>query len=157
MTIGIDIENAVFVNGYQFDLLFDPLRLEFVSLAEGTFLPSPLFSAPLLDSSDVVNGNLLAIANYMADTGVNGSGRLVNVVFRAIAAGEATLNAVGGLYTLLDDFANGQQQEVSTSTIESLRLTINEVPPTGNEIPEPGTISLFTLAGVGALCLRLRR
>ncbi|MCX6590773.1 MAG: cohesin domain-containing protein [Acidobacteria bacterium] len=152
-TVGVDISNAVFVNGYQFDFAFDPLLMEFISASQGGFLPFPLFTDPLLDSTDLANGNLLAIANYMADAGVSGSGRLVNLKFKALAPGTASVTATGGLYTSLDDWDLGTQLELQTNTVETIRFDILQ--PT-TVVPEPSTWALG-VAGLAALALRWRR
>lgn len=151
--IGVDISNAVFVNGYQFDFAFDPLLMEFISVSEGGFLPFPLFADPLVDLSDIANGNLLAIGNYMADAGVSGSGRLVNLSFKALAAGTASITATGGLYTVLDDWDLGVQEDLSTTTVETIRLDLVQ---NNSVVPEPSTWALG-LAGLAALAFRLRR
>ena len=151
--VGVDISNAVFVNGYQFDFAFNPLLMEFISVSEGGFLPYPLFADPLIDLSDLANGNLLAIGNYMADTGVSGSGRLVNLQFKALAPGTANVTATGGIYSVLDDWDLGTQQDVQVSTVETLGLTITQP---NTVVPEPSTWALG-LAALSALAYRLRR
>ncbi len=155
--IGVDIENAVFVNGYQFDLSFDPLVLEFVSLAEGTFLPFPLLGTPLFDPSELATGNVLAVANYMADTGVSGTGRLVNFVFKALTASPNTVvTATGGLYTSITDWndPNAVQEEIQTQTIETTSFAVEAG---GVVIPEPSSLLLAAAAAAAFTALRLRR
>jgi hypothetical protein len=155
VVIDIEISDADFTNGYQFDLSFTSSLLQFVSVVEGTFLPFPLFASPLFDDSDAANGNVKAIANYMADTGVSGKGLLVQATFLTLAPGMASVTATGGLYTRCDDFATCVQEDIVATTIETANFEILG----GVAVPEPSAVAL-ALTGLAAIAvgtLRRRR
>lgn len=151
--IEIEISDAVFINGYQFDLAFPQAVLKFVSVADVAFQPFALFASPLYDDSDTANGNILAITNFLADAGINGKAILVKATFLVLGPGPVTVTATGGLYTQCDDWATCNQSDITTNTIA--QANFETLPAPVNPIPEPSALALaltgLAAAGIGAL------
>lgn len=88
-TLNIGAIDVFDMAGWQFDIAFDPAALEAVDVSEGTFLKmgsSTLFQGGTIDN---VAGEIQGISALRLSTrGVNGTGVLVQVTFKAKSAGE---------------------------------------------------------------------
>jgi hypothetical protein len=95
---------------YQFDLKYNPNKYEIVSAEEGSFLnnngtDSTFFLGPLNSSrKELIT---FACTRMGASGGIDGSGTLVKITFRAKTSGEAKINIVRKSVRLLNP--NGQE------------------------------------------------
>lgn len=143
VTLDVNIEGAVDLYAYQFDLSFDPTIVSAVSLTEGTFLTSgggtTLFFAGPIDN---VAGNILFNLDLLTGpiSGVNGNGTLAILTLSGLTAGTSSIDIANAI--LLDSTFNQ-----TNATLESGALTVNST-----AVPEPST-ALLLLAGVAATLL----
>jgi general secretion pathway protein D len=127
---------------YQFDILFDPTVLQFVTAKDGTFLPvadlafATLVWAPYTPGDGAITG----ISNALSGDapGVSGSGLLAQVQFLALAPSSATF--LSPLNTILLDSALDQLGAVTEAGIQ---VTVKAAAP---GVPEPATFTLLGLA-----------
>ncbi len=94
-TFSFDIraENVSDLAGWQFDITFNPKTLQAVDLSEGDFLKadggSTFFQAGRIDNAA---GKIMGIKTaLLSDSGVSGSGSLLQVKFKAKSEGETSL------------------------------------------------------------------
>jgi Cohesin domain len=92
--IEIEAANVTNVYGFQFDILYNPNVLEYVSFAYGSFLSEngqhPTFCLPPdVSSTGLVNNCACTLIG--AYPGVSGTGTLGSVRFRVIAGGQSTI------------------------------------------------------------------
>jgi hypothetical protein len=130
-----DVDAGSPLNGFEFDLDFDPALLTAVSVTDGGFLLDPVF---------VIQSNLGFMSVEFAEvtllpTGASGSGILASIAFAVIADGTAALD--------LNDvvLAAPFGVEIPTDGVNDGRVRVGE-----NPIPEPSAALLF---GVGLLCV----
>ena len=92
-TLNIHADNVSDLAGWQFDLAFDPAALEAVSVTEGDFLKSGGVSTFFHGGSiDKAVGKITGLtAVRLVNSGVSGTGALVQVAFKAKSAGETQL------------------------------------------------------------------
>ena len=92
-TLDIRAENVFDLAGWQFDIAFDPAVLEAVNVSEGDFLKTDggttFFQSGSIDNASGKITGLSAIR--LSDPGVNGTGPLLQVRFKAKSAGETEL------------------------------------------------------------------
>ena len=92
-TLDIRAENVIDLAGWQFDVGFDPAALEAVDVSEGDFLKtdggSTFFQGGRIDNAAGKITGL--IAGRISDGGVNGSGSVLHVRFKAKSEGETEL------------------------------------------------------------------
>lgn len=136
-TLSVNITGATDLYGYQFDIGFDPTLLMATSVAEGAFLATGGPTIFLPGTIDNVGGSIGAIGDILngAVTGVNGSGDLVDVKFRAIGAGSASVQLFNVI--ALDSVGLGLTETTAGSTVSI----------TGSAVPEPGSWLLLGLGG----------
>ena len=89
-TLDIRAENITDLAGWQFDIVFDPTILEAVNVSEGDFLKmgggTTFFQSGTIDN---VAGEIMKLnAARLSGGGISGTGTLVQVTFKAKAAGE---------------------------------------------------------------------
>ena len=88
-TLNIGAIDVFDMAGWQFDIAFDPAALEAIDVSEGTFLKmgsGTLFQGGTIDNAA---GEIQGIsALRLSQRGVNGTGVLVQVTFKAKSAGE---------------------------------------------------------------------
>ena len=92
-TLDIRAENITDLAGWQFDIAFDPTILEAVNVSEGDFLKidggSTFFQGGSIDNAA---GKITGLsAARLSDQGVNGTGVLLQVRFKAKSGGETEL------------------------------------------------------------------
>ena len=92
-TLDISAENVFDLAGWQFDIAFDPAALEAINVTEGDFLKADggttFFQGGSIDNAAGKIGGLSAAR--LSTQGVGGSGVLLQVRFKAKAAGETEL------------------------------------------------------------------
>ena len=92
-TLDIRAENVIDLAGWQFDIAFDPARLEALGLSEGDFLRTD-GGATFFQSGRIDNaaGKITGlIAGRISEGGVSGSGPVLRVRFKAKTEGESDL------------------------------------------------------------------
>jgi len=135
LTVNVLAQGIVDLYDYQFDLLYDPAKIQFVSGAvEGPFLktagPTFFFNGiPASGAVQFVFDTLLG-----AGPGANGSGVLASFDFIAVGKGLSTLS----LANVLAQDTPGNLINVALGTTQ---LTV----------PEPGTLGLLALALAGCV------
>ena len=92
-TLDIRAENITDLAGWQFDIAFDPTILEAVNVSEGDFLKTDggttFFQSGSIDNTA---GKITGLsAARLSTQGVNGTGTLLQVRFKAKSAGETEL------------------------------------------------------------------
>ncbi len=89
LTFSIEITGAENVAGYQLSLKFDGTTLQYISSANGDFLPSnAFFMKPIIKDSQ-----LTLAATALTDVG-NGDGTLATLTFKVLAANSLSLNII---------------------------------------------------------------
>ena len=89
LTFSIEITGAENVAGYQLSLKFDGTTLQYISSANGDFLPSnAFFMKPVIKDSQ-----LTLAATALTDVG-NGDGTLATLTFKVLAANPLSLNII---------------------------------------------------------------
>ena len=92
--VSINISNVSNLFGSAFDLIYNPSVLSFVSVQKGTFLEQAGATTDLLalanPPGDLIIGYSRQAIGGIA-SGVNGSGTLMTITFRALAAGTSNL------------------------------------------------------------------
>ena len=138
-TLDIRAENIFDMAGWQFDIAFDPTALEAISVSEGEFLKTDggttLFQSGSIDNAA---GKITELsATRLSTQGVNGTGTLLQVSFKAKSAGETEL--------ALQNFQLGS---VTGDNIPAgpheVRFTVAEGLPTG-DVNRDGVISILDL------------
>ena len=88
--LDIRAENVIDLAGWQFDIAFDPARLEALGLSEGDILKtdgeSTFFQGGRIDNAAGKITGL--VAGRLSEDGLNGSGSLVRVKFKAKSQGD---------------------------------------------------------------------
>ena len=153
-TVAILASNVTDLYAYQVDVLFDPSLFEAESVIEGPFLKTggaTFFSGGFIDNT---NGFVVNNADTLIGPGhgVNGSGVLFNVEFRALKAGssEFVLDSALGLNSSLNDVGFTLERPAPI-TVTGLTAVL---------APEPGTFlstSGFGLALILAGGLRAKQ
>ena len=139
VTLDIRAENVFDLAGWQFDIAFDPAILEAVDVSEGNFLKTDggttFFQGGSIDNA---SGKITGLnAARLSGGGVSGTGLLLQVRFKAKAAGETQL--------ALQNFQFGS---VTGDSIPAgpheVRFTVAEGLPTG-DVNRDGVISILDL------------
>ena len=134
-SITIQVQSVTDLYGAQFDLTFNPSVLEVLSVSEGPFLKQGAGTFWLAPTIDNVAGTIVDAAQVRLDVddGVDGSGTLATISFRAKATGTSSLS-LGGI--LLSD-SNGLP---ISSTSQPGSVTV-QPPPPPPEAPDTQIIS----------------
>ena len=115
-TLNLTAEEVDDLAGWQFDITFDPTRLEAIEVGEGDFLKTN--NAPTLFKKGSINNRMGKITGLscvrLSGDGVNDAGTLVSVRYLAKAAGESRLT--------LDNFQLGS---IAGSTIPTGPLEVS--------------------------------
>lgn len=153
-TIQISIADAQDLSAWQFDLAFDPLRLEALSVAEGVCMSSAgettLFSGGSIDNRA---GLILGVIDSFVDFPPNpcSDGVLAEIEFTALSNGLTAL-------TLSDVFVNWSDAEIA---VVAGAVCVGGNSPSdcsaGPSVPEPGTLALVAAAVVCGGVARRRR
>ena len=84
-------ENMLNLAGWQFNVAFDPKILQAVEVTEGSFLKSDGGNA-FFQSGRIENGKITGVSGArLLDSGVSGSGSIVQIRFKAIAEGNTSV------------------------------------------------------------------
>ena len=139
--VNVNASGLVDLYDYQFDLNFDPTRLQFVGGAfEGPFLATAgatffFGGIPALGSVQFVFDTLLG-----PGPGASGNGLLASLDFRALAKGPTTLS-------LANVLAQDTPGNLINVALVSAQITV----------PEPGTLALLALALAGCVVAARRK
>ena len=139
VTLDIRAENVFDLAGWQFDIAFDPAILEAVDVSEGDFLKTDggttFFQGGSIDNA---SGKITGLnAARLSGGGVSGTGLLLQVRFKAKAAGETEL--------ALDKFQFGSTAgDNIPAGPHEIRINVEEGLPTG-DVNRDGVISILDL------------
>ena len=138
-TLNIRAENIFDMAGWQFDIAFDPAVLEAIDVSEGNFLKAD-GGATFFQSGSINNaaGKITGLsAARLSTQGVAGTGTLLQVRFKAKAAGETEL--------ALDKFQFGSTTgDNIPAGPHEIRITVEERLATG-DVNRDGVISILDL------------
>ena len=141
-TVDIRAENVVDLAGWQFDIAFDPGRLEALGLSEGDFLKTDggatFFQSGSIDNSAGKITGL--IAGRISDGGVSGSGSLLHVRFKAKAEGETRISLENFL------FGSAAEESISAGPLE-IHITVEERLLPG-DVNRDGVVNILDLIRV---------
>ena len=138
-TLDIRAENIFDMAGWQFDIAFDPAILEAVDVSEGGFLKTDggttFFQSGSIDNA---SGKITGLnAARLSGGGVSGTGLLLQVRFKAKAAGETEL--------ALDKFQFGSTTgDNIPAGPHEIRINVEEGLPTG-DVNRDGIVSILDL------------
>ena len=138
-TLDIGAKDVFDFAGWQFDIAFDPTALEAIDISEGDFLKtdggSTFFQGGSIDNA---TGKITGLsAARLSTQGVNGTGTLLQVRFKAKSAGETEL--------ALSKFQFGSTSGDSIPAgPHEVRFTMAEGLPTG-DVNRDGVISILDL------------
>ena len=137
-TLDISAENVFDFAGWQFDIVFDSAILEVIKVTEGDFLKmggTTLFQSGSIDN---VTGKITGLSVARLSTrGVSGSGTLLQVTFKAKAAGETEL--------ALQNFQFGSTTgEAIPAGPHQIRITVEGQLATG-DVNRDGVVSILDL------------
>ena len=138
-TLDISAKDVFDMAGWQFDIAFDPTRLEAVDVAEGDFLKTDggttFFHAGTIDNAAGKIGGLSAAR--LSGGGASGTGTLLQVRFKAKSAGETEL--------ALQKFQFGSTTGDSIPAgPHEIRITLEERLTTG-DVNRDGVVSILDL------------
>ena len=139
VTLDIRAENVFDLAGWQFDIAFDPAILEAVDVSEGGFLKTDggttFFQSGSIDNA---SGKITGLnAARLSGGGVSGTGLLLQVRFKAKAAGETEL--------ALDKFQFGSTTgDNIPAGPHEIRINVEEGLPTG-DVNRDGIVSILDL------------
>ena len=121
-TLHLNANQFADLSDWECELLFDPNILEATEVLEGEFLKEGDVSTRFRNSRiDNTAGEITGLSvTRLAEKGVNGSGRLLSVVFTAKAIGEARV-------TLKDLYAYSSDSEEILLDIPELIITVTEL------------------------------
>ena len=143
-TFAFDVraENVTDLAGWQFEISFDPDRLEALDLSEGGFLKSDggttFFQSGSIDNA--VGKITGLIAGRISDGGVSGSGSVLQVKFKAKSGGETKL----ALQNFL--FASATEESIPAAPLE-IYFTVAERLLTG-DVNRDGVVNILDLLRV---------
>ena len=138
-TLNIRAETVFDLAGWQFDIAFDPAALEAISVSEGDFLKmgggSTFFQSGTIDNA---SGKITGLsAARLSNQGVNGTGPILQVTFRAKSPGETEL--------ALQNFQFGSATGDSIPAgPREIRVVIEEGLATG-DVNRDGVVSILDL------------
>ena len=141
-TFDIRAENVSDLAGWQFDLTFDPVRLEALGLSEGDFLKTDggatFFQSGRIDNA---GGRITGlIAGRISEGGVSGSGSVLQVRFKAKSEGETGL----ALQNFL--FGSAAKESIPAAPLE-IHFTVEERLLTG-DVNRDGVVNILDLISV---------
>ena len=141
-TLDIRAENVSDLAGWQFDIAFDPSRLEALDVSEGDFLKTD-GGATFFQSGRIDNaaGKITGlIAGRISEGGVSGSGSVLHVRFKAKSEGETEL--------ALQNFLFGSAAEESIPAgPREVHITVEERLLTG-DVNRDGVVNILDLIRV---------
>ena len=141
-TLDVRAENVIDLAGWQFDIAFDPARLEALGLSEGGFLKTD-GGATFFQSGRIDNaaGKITGlIAGRISEGGVSGSGSVLQVRFKAKTEGETTV----ALQNFL--FGSAAKESIPAGPLE-IHITVEERLLTG-DVNRDGVVNILDLISV---------
>ncbi len=141
-TFDVRAENVSDLAGWQFDIAFDPSRLEALDVSEGDFLKTD-GGATFFQSGRIDNaaGKITGlIAGRISEGGVSGSGSVVHVRFKAKSEGETEL----ALQNFL--FGSASKESIPAGPPE-IHITVEERLLTG-DVNRDGAVNILDLISV---------
>ena len=141
-TLDIRAENVIDLAGWQFDIAFDPVRLEALGLSEGGFLKTD-GGATFFQSGRIDNaaGKITGlIAGRISEGGVSGSGSVLQVRFKAKTEGETNLTLQNFL------FGSAAKEAIPAGPLE-IQITVEEQLLTG-DVNRDGVVNILDLISV---------
>lgn len=140
-TAVIKVERITDLAGFQFGIVFDPTVLEATAIEEGTFLSATDATYWMEPDIDNNAGTIRDIAcAKTAKGGVDGSGTLVTITFKAISAGQSYIKLQN---IVLSDSSGG----VIPATPVDATVTVTESPPW--DVNRDGVVNIIDLVLVG--------
>ena len=134
------VDSTAPLNGFEFDLSFDPSILTATSVADGGFLLPPVFVV-----QSIIGAMIVEFAEVsLLPAGASGAGVLATIMFDAIDPGTSALDLNNVLLTAPFGL------EIPTESVNDGSVTVQGA----TAVPEPGTLLLF---GSGLLLLIGRR
>ena len=141
-TFDVRAENVSDLAGWQFDIAFDPSRLEALDVNEGDFLKTDggttFFQSGRIDNAAGKITGL--IAGRISEGGVSGSGSVVQVSFKAKSEGETEL----ALQNFL--FGSASKESIPAGPLE-IHITVEERLLTG-DVNRDGVVNILDLISV---------
>ena len=141
-TFDVRAENVSDLAGWQFDIAFDPARLEALGLSEGNFLKTD-GGATFFQNGRIDNaaGQITGlIAGRISEGGVSGSGPVLQVRFKAKTEGETEL----ALQNFL--FGSAAKESIPAGPLE-IHITVEERLLTG-DVNRDGVVNILDLISV---------
>ena len=141
-SIDISAEKVFDLAGWQFDIAFDPARLEALEVSEGGFLKTD-GGATFFQSGSIDNagGKITGlIAGRISEGGVSGSGSVLQVMFKAKSEGETEL----ALQNFL--FGSAAKENIPAAPLE-IHFAVEERLLTG-DVNRDGVVNIFDLISV---------
>jgi MYXO-CTERM domain-containing protein len=142
---GVDASTPV--QGFQFNLGFDPAVLTVVSAADGDFLAPPVFS--LAQDLDNAIGDVFFASITLGTAGASSQGILATLGFEAGASGASVLDLFD--VTLLVSTPSGEPIPIGQVDDASVRVAADET------VSEPRTLAVMALGLVGLAAFGRRR
>ena len=138
-TLDIRAETVFDLAGWQFDITFDPAALEAINVSEGDFLKTDGSTTFFHGGSiDNIAGKITGLnAARLSAQGVNGTGSLLQVNFKAKSAGETKL----ALHKF--EFGTTTGEDLAAGPRE-IRIVVEEQLPSG-DVNRDGRVSIFDL------------
>ena len=138
-TLDIRAENVFDLAGWQFDIAFNPAILEAIDVAEGDFLKTN-GGATFFQSGSIDNaaGKITGLKSArLSDSGVSGTGAVLQVKFKAKSDGETRLT--------LGNFKFGSSTgEIIPAGPHEIYLTVEQRLPTG-DVNRDGDVDILDL------------
>ena len=142
LTLDIRAENVFDLAGWQFDISFDPSRLEALDVNEGDFLKTDggatFFEGGRIDNAAGKITGL--IAGRISEGGVSGSGSVLQVRFKAKSEGETELTLQNFL------FGSVTEESIPAGPLE-IHFTVEERLLTG-DVNRDGVVNILDLIRV---------
>lgn len=121
-TFTVNVSKAEDLYAYGFDIIYDPSKLEYLSVEEGDFLNKDGKTVSFLSSLENNNPGKLIIASSRLEnpqSGVSGDGMLFTIAFKIIGElGEASVISFGP-DSFVSDIVGQQTAKFNTATITS--------------------------------------
>ena len=135
--IGVRVEEVLDLSGWQFDVGFDPKVLQAVDVLEGEFLRSDGGNA-FFQSGRIGDSKITGVSGArFVDEGINGSGVIATIRFKAIGEGDTTVTLNNHLFGT----AGGESIVV---TPDPIRISVAERSMPA-DVNRDGIINIFDL------------
>ena len=137
-TLNLNAENITDLAGWQTDIAFDPNVLEAVEVTEGDFLQSEggdtFFQGGTIDNTA---GKITTLfSTRISESGVNGTGTLLSVTFKAKAGGETQVTLENFEFISITD-------DIIPTVPPSITITVGDYPAW--DVNQDGRVSIQDL------------